>query len=204
MINDLFTIEMPKDSFRQTNNGIAYAKKANFKSKIKRDNRDSNFTDIIESVGGLPSQDECISLKSNGLSDTGSIFRYIISKNKFDTLYLATWIISRENIDRICEAIDNGSLNKVVFVCSTRMDELKKAHANFLKEQFAKRKDRCFFKICNSHAKVFSINDYDGNYYNVIGSGNWTENPRIESYLITNNKDIFEHNKEWMEDLVYG
>lgn len=203
-MEDLFKFEEDKNSLRQTNNGLASARKANYKSEIKRTNRDLSFEEIINEIGGMPKPNEIISIKTNGCSDTGSIFRNIIKNRNCDTLYLATWIISKENIDTICSALDDGRLNKIVFVCSTRMDELKKAHANHLKEEFLKRKNKCFFKICNSHAKTFSISDFNGNYYTVTGSGNWTENQRIENYLILNNKDIFLHNKEWMEDLVYG
>lgn len=203
-MKDLFEIEEPKTSIKKTNNGIASAAKSQYKSEVKRTSRDAEFAEILKDVDGFPKENEIISIKTNGLSDTGSIFRHLLNLKPLNELYLATWIISSENIDSICKAIDNGKLQRLVFVCSTRMDELKKAHANHLKEEFMKRNKQCFFKICNSHAKTFSVSDLEGNFYTITGSGNWTENPRIESYLILNNKDVFNHNKEWMEALVCG
>lgn len=201
-MRDLFEIEPPAKSLKQTNNGIASAAKAQYKSEVKRATRDAEFAEILQEVGGMPAPNEIISLKTNGLSDTGSIFRHLVKQKAFNELYLATWIISRENIDSLCAALDEGKLQRIVFVCSTRMDELKKAHANHMKEEFIKRGQKVFFKICNSHAKTFSLSDFDGNYYTITGSGNWTENPRIEYYLILNNKEIFDHSKAWMEELI--
>lgn len=201
-MKDLFEIKTPTESLKKTNNGIASANKSNYKSEVKRISRDAEFAELLKDVGGMPKDGEIISIKTNGLSDTGSIFRHLVKQKPYNELYLATWIISRENIDSICEALDSGRLSRLVFVCSTRMDELKKAHANHLKEEFLKRKDKVFFKICNSHAKTFCITDFEGNYYNVTGSGNWTENPRIEYYLIVNSKPVTDHCKYWMEDLV--
>jgi len=200
-MEDLFTVEHPKTSIKRVNNGSASIAKAAYKSEVKRSSRDAEFLTIINEIGGMPKENEILSVKTNGLSDTGSIFRNIIKK-PMNELYLATWIISPENINSICESIDKGLLQSVTFVCSTRMDELKKAHANKLKEEFSKRSTKIKFKICNSHAKVFSISDFEGNFYTICGSGNWTENPRIEYYLILNNKDVFNHNKEWMKSLI--
>jgi hypothetical protein len=201
-MEDLFQVEHPKTSLKRTNNGIASAAKAAYKSEVKRTERDAEFKTILEDIGGMPLKNQIASIKTNGLSDTGSIFRNLVNNHKMNELFLATWIISPENINSICDAIDSGQLQSVVMVCSTRMDELKKAHANKLKEEFLKRNTKISFKICNSHAKVFSISDFKGNNYTICGSGNWTENPRIEYYLILNNDDVFNHNKEWMTKLI--
>ena len=201
-MKDLFEIEEPKTALKRNNNGVASAAKSNYKSEVKRTSRDAEFSELLNDAGGMPELNEVISIKTNGLSDTGSIFRHLVKEKPYNELYLATWIISRENIDSICQALDVERLKRVVFVCSTRMDELKKAHANHLKEEFMKRSTKVFFKICNSHAKTFCLTDFDGNYYNITGSGNWTENPRIEYYLMLNNKSVVQHCKQWMEDLV--
>ena len=148
-MKDLFEIEHPKTSLKKTNNGLSSIAKAQYKSEIKRTERDSEFAELISEVGGFPKENEIISIKTNGLSDTGSAFRHLVKERNLNEMYLATWIISRENIDALCNAIDSGKLKKLVFVCSTRMDELKKAHANHLKEEFLKRSNKVFFKICN-------------------------------------------------------
>jgi hypothetical protein len=39
-------------------------------------------------------------------------------------------------------------------------------------------------------------------YITVSGSGNWSENPRIENYCITNDQVKFEFHKSWMLEVA--
>ena len=195
----LFSLEK-EDSIINANNGNFSVRKSSYKKIAKIDNRKEYFKEGVDPIG-LPKKNECLLLKTNGLSDTGGIFNYILSKEKGVELYLATWIISKENIEEIINAIKNGNLKKVVFVVSIRLKQLKKSNYAYLVEQFSKFPDKIYYKVCNSHAKTFSISTEE-NFYTVIGSGNWTQNPRIENYIIHNDKDIFQFNKDWMEELT--
>ena len=182
------------------NNGKFSIRKNSYKKIAKIDNRNKYFEDHINPIK-LPSATECVLIKSNGLSDTGSIFKHIVNTEKCNELYLATWIISRENIDEIIKAIESGRLKKVIFVVSVRLKQLKKSNYAHLVEQFSKHPDKIYYRVCNSHAKTFSIST-EKNYYSIIGSGNWTQNPRIENYIIHNDVSIFNFNKEWMNELM--
>lgn len=180
----------------------AKASKIAFKKQIKKIDRNESFNQLINSVGGLPKINECILIKTNGCSDTGSIFQYILDNENCKNLYLSTWIISRSNLEIITRALDSGKLNKIYFVVSKRLKELKKSDYAFLVEQLNLRKDKACYKIFNSHAKTFSVSTENGNYYTVSGSGNWTENPRVENYVIFNDIEVFNHSKEWMEEML--
>lgn len=195
----LFSLEK-EDTIVNDNNGKFSVRKAGYKKKAKIDNRREHFKKGVEPLG-LPGPNECLLIKSNGLSDTGAIFEYMLSKEKCETLYLATWIISKDNIDIILNALKTGKLKSLVFVVSTRLRQLKKSVYAYLVEQFLEYPDQIYYKVCNSHAKTFSLST-EKNYYTVIGSGNWTQNPRIENYILHNDKAIFEFNKEWMEELT--
>lgn len=178
------------------------AAKIAFKRQIKKADRDESFNELIKSVNGLPNQNECVLIKTNGCSDTGSIFKHILDAESLDTLYLSTWIISKPNLDVITSALDSDRLKYLYFVVSKRLKELKKSDYAYLCEQLDKRKNKVSYKIFNSHAKTFSVNTINGNYYTVTGSGNWTENPRIENYVIFNDFETFNHNKEWMSEML--
>jgi hypothetical protein len=194
--------ENEEEEILQDSNFNALSKKSSFKKIAKTSMRDDNFDNIIDELKGLPKPNEIIFIKTNGCSDTGSIFTNILTKENIEVLYLSTWVISRNNIERIIKAIDNGALKKCYFVVSKRLKELKKSDYAFLVEEFRKRKESCFFKVCNSHAKTFSVKTDKGNLYTVTGSGNWTENPRIENFVIFNDENAFNHNKDWMEEMI--
>lgn len=195
---------MNVDKLTSDSNFNALSKKASFKKAIKNSNRDAEFDEIMKKCGGLPNENEVVFIKTNGCSDTGSIYTHISKRHDLDTLYLSTWIISRENLERILKDIDSGKLKMLYFVVSKRLKELKKSNYAFLIEEMEKRKDKIKIKVCNSHAKTFSVSTCDGNLFTVTGSGNWTENPRIENYVIFNDQNAFSHNKQWMEEIING
>lgn len=195
----LFDLEEKQNTIINDNNGKMSIRKNSYKKIARVENRDSYFKENIEPIS-MPSNSECVLIKTNGLSDTGSIFRFLIEKENCKELYLSTWIISRENIDSIINALKDQKLHKVIFVVSTRLKQLKKSTYAYLVEQFEQFPNQVYYKVCNSHAKTFSLST-EHNYYTIIGSGNWTENPRIENYIIHNDKAIFDFNVNWMKDL---
>ena len=192
--------ESQTDSIVSDNNGRSSIRKSSFGKKVRMNKRDDYTDELIKEFGGLPKKNETLMLKTIGLSDTGSIMRSHLRENIIDELYIATWIISRQNIDAIIDAIDNGKIKQLVFVISNRQRQLKKADYAYLVEQF-KERENIKFRVVNSHAKTFSFSS-NNDYYTVVGSGNWTTNPRIEVYQISNNKDVFQFNKDWMIGLM--
>jgi hypothetical protein len=42
----------------------------------------------------------------------------------------------------------------------------------------------------------------DGNHFVFEGSGNMSDNARIEQYVYDNNEQIFEFHKTWMNELI--
>lgn len=199
MTTDLFNPHSEKIS--SENNGAVSIRRASFNKHIDQSKRNLSFKSILDDRGGLPKKNECVLIKSNGCSDTGSIFEYMCGTGVVDEMYLSTWIISRTNIDYLCEKIDEGGIKSLVFIISVRQKQLKKSNYAHLIEQFQLRKKTARYKVCNCHAKTFSCKIGD-NYYTVTGSGNWTKNPRIENYIILNDKEVFLHNKEWMIEML--
>ena len=200
-MSDLFNPES-NDSLVNDNNGRFSIRKSSFGKVINKTKRDLTFQEILEQNGGLPRPSEILLIKSNGCSDTGGIFEAITKTGIVQEMYLSTWIISRLNIDYICEQVDSGNLKSLVFVISVRQKQLKKSDYAHMIEEFKKR-PQIKIRVCNCHAKTFSAKVGD-NYYTVTGSGNWTKNPRIENYIVMNQIEPFEHNKEWMEEMING
>jgi len=202
-MEDLFQPEKEKDIMTD-NNGAMSIRRSSFKKHIDQNKRNEGFKAILDENGGLPAHDEALFIKSKGCSDTVGIFQYMIDNMGIcNEIYLSTWIISRTNIDYICELIDNGSIESLKFVISVRQKQLKKSNYARMIEEFGKRSDVAKYRVVNSHAKTFSAR-FGVNYYTVTGSGNWTKNPRIENYIVLNDKDAFDHNKDWMEGVING
>lgn len=205
-MKDLFNPAQEEKSIVNDNNGKMSIRRAAFTRKVTQSKRNLGFQEILNQNGGLPDHGECLLIKSNGTSDTGSLFQSISHTGTVEELYLSTWIISRLNIDFLCEQVDKGNIKSLTFIVSVRMTQMSggsgKATYAHLVEEFQKR-PQIKFRVCNSHAKTFSCK-VANNYYTCTGSGNWTKNPRIENYILINDKEPFLHNKEWMSELIDG
>lgn len=199
-MKDLFNPSTEEKDITNDNNGRMSIRRSSFSRKVTQNKRNLGFQEILKQNGGLPKKGECLLIKSNGTSDTGSLFHSMSETGTIEEMYLSTWIISRNNIDYICEQIDNGNIQSLTFIISVRQKQLKKANYAHMVEEFQKR-PQVKFRVCNCHAKTFSCKIGD-NYYTSTGSGNWTKNPRIENYIVINDKEPFLHNKEWMTELI--
>lgn len=179
-------------------------KKESPKIRAKRMLKKENAAAIIEQVGGIPALGESVDVITNGQSNAAGFYEVIRDEwGKVDCLCVATWIINRHYIDMLVEDIEKGVLKKLVFIISNRMSQLGKGHSpnfNRMKELFSEKSDIVSFRVVNSHAKTYCMtNGVD--YITVDGSGNWSENPRIENYTISNSKEKFDFRHSWMMDL---
>lgn len=199
-MQDLFSF--PKNTVIKTNEKLDFkATKQLEKADLRQTKRDDNFQILIEGVGGLPCENKYLAIKTNGTSDCGSIFTYIANNwDVIEEMYLATWTISKQNIKRIEQAIIEGKLKKLTLVFSST---LKAANPALYASLVGSLKDFSNVKLkeVNSHAKTFSVtNGID--YITVSGSANWSENHRIENFLILNDIELFNHHKEWMSEMT--
>lgn len=200
---DLELFSFPKNEVIKTNDKLdAKAMKKQKLQDLKTTTRDDNFKTIIEEVGGFPSTKEYTAIKTNGTSDCGSIFTYALNTwESIEEMYLATWTISKQNTRRIRRALEEGKLKNLTLVFSSTLKGANPAlYAHLVGE--LKPFENVKLKEINSHAKTFSIYDGKENYITVSGSANWSENPRIENFLILNDEALYNHHKEWMSELT--
>lgn len=166
--------------------------------------RKEEAAEIIAKMGGVPKAGNSIDIISNGQSNAGGFYEVIRDIwGTVDELCIATWIINREYIDMLTDDIRSGRLKHMTFVISNRMSQLGRGHGpnfNRMKSEFMQLKN-IDFRIAISHSKTYSMtNGVD--YITVDGSGNWSKNPRIENYTITNDKSKFEFRKKWMQEVA--
>lgn len=177
---------------------IARAEKQRMKKEIKTLYRNENCQKLINSVGGFPQNDEIINLVSDGTSDTGGFFTSILNEfGVIDEMYLSTWTISMQNVNRLIEAYDAGLIKEFCFLIN---DGLLKTNSTkniwgAINELFTKRNIK--YRAVNSHSKIFCVKCKD-RFITVSGSGNWSENPRIENYFLIGGEQTFSFNKKWM------
>ena len=199
-MNDLFNF--PKNEVIKTNEKLSFKKSKTLeKSDLRQSTRDCNFKELIDDLGGFPKKNTYFAIKTNGTSDCGSILSYTLNSwESIDEMYLATWTISKQNISRLRLAIESGKLKKLTMVFSSTLKGANPAlYASLVGS--LKQFENVNLKEINSHAKTFSITN-GKDFLTVSGSANWSENPRIENFLLLNDKDLFAHHKDWMSELT--
>ena len=178
----------------------ARAEKREIKQNLKFELRNSNLETIIKSCGGLPNNNEILEFVSDGTSDTGSFLELIIKEfGVIDEMYLSTWTISRLNVIRLLDKIDNKKIKHFEFLINNGLLKTNSTKSiwGMICDEFNKRNIK--YKAINSHAKIFTCKCAD-KYITVSGSGNWSENPRTENYFVIGGKDSFCFNKKWMQE----
>lgn len=113
-------------------------------------------------------------------------------------LYIATYSINLKAVEILTNLLDSGLIKQWTLILNCNMKYKMKGKDVVLLEEEKKRDN---FRIIKkySHAKVTLI-DQDDRKIVITGSGNYSENPRIEQYTINNSSELFDFHKSWMLD----
>lgn len=164
--------------------------------------RDTNCMEALES---FPKNNEVCSFASKGLSDAGSfLFAFYELEGVIEEAVIATWTISKNNVKKLLDYVDEGRIKKLTVLMNDgllKTNSTKPIYA-YMCLEFDKRKDKISFAIANSHAKIQMYKSEKGKYATVSGSANWSENPRIENFIVLGGKEVFEYNRNWITDIV--
>lgn len=193
--NDVFTNHLPEKG-----KGWGTSAKAMQKKLLRKE----AAAELLDSFGGIPKPGEFYDVLTNGQSNAGGFYEVIREKwGKVEEACIATWIINRDYIDMLFSDLDSGRLGNLIFLISNRMSQLGKGHGpnfNVLKSK-GMAHPRCEFRIANSHAKVYGMHN-GKDYITISGSGNWSENPRLENYCISNDRSRYEFHRTWMLEIA--
>jgi len=125
----------------------------------------------------------------------------VLQEEIIEELYLAIYRINEPTVASIIDYIESGKIKKAYFVISNFFNQTKKPErwAIQLKE-FANKNKNTKHVYTHNHSKCLAVKTKD-NYYVFEGSGNMSDNARIEQYVYENNKQVFEFHKQWIGEL---
>lgn len=137
----------------------------------------------------------------------------IVTANAINAIVAIELIMSQTEIDEVYICIYRMNLKAVEFIKRNIYDAGIKCTlllSNFFREN--KRYERWFEKLaaldCDNfrvktgclHAKVFACRTEDNRHYVFEGSGNLSDNARIEQYIFEKNKEVYDFHKRWMDE----
>lgn len=117
-----------------------------------------------------------------------------------DSLYCSTWTLSRGNAVDLFELWDAQRFPAAHMLTGTYFKRRETAVYSFLLDGILARGGR--YRAFQNHAKVLLLANADkGAWLTVEGSANLTANPRLEQYVLTNDRPLYEFHRGWMEEM---
>lgn len=132
-----------------------------------------------------------------------ALILHLLESEIIEELYLAIYRINEPTVDSIINFIECGKIKNATFIISSFFNQTKKPEQWAIKlRSYCEKNKKCKHIYTHNHSKILAIKTNSDNYYIFEGSGNMSDNARIEQYIYENNKLIFDFHKEWMNKIT--
>lgn len=154
-------------------------------------------TEAISEVLADIQDNETQHIISNGSFGSNELLSAFSHKHRIKSIYITTWSFN----DEFIETLSNINPDKIVFLCDKSIITRKAAFYGRLL-LFAESHKNITIKLINGlHAKVTLLDCNDG-FYVYEASANFSRNVRIEQFLISKSKELYDFHLEWITRLL--
>lgn len=159
---------------------------------------------LEEFFRALPEPGETLHVVSNGSFDYWNfvpVSLQMLAARRRDpaVFYGSTWTMNRANVKQLLDLYDQKKLASVTMFSGLYFKRREPAVYTSLASGLIDRGQR--FLCFENHTKIMLIGA-PPDFLVMEGSANFTANPRLEQNTITNDREIFEFHRDWMEDLL--
>lgn len=132
-----------------------------------------------------------------------ALVSHLLQTRTIEEMYLAIYRINEPTVDALIEYITSGRVKKATFIISSFFNQTKKPEKWAIKlKEFADSRENCSHVYAHNHSKVLAVKCSDGNHFVFEGSGNMSDNARIEQYIFENCEETYRFHKKWMSELA--
>jgi hypothetical protein len=147
----------------------------------------------VSKVIGEIKMNETIHYTSIGEWSSHDLLFHILKQIGPASVYISTWSISEDATRKMLDHVKNGSIKKLSCVLDWRVKVRRPEVYELAKYNISD------IRLTTCHAKVTVIENDQWNIA-IIGSANYTNNPRIEAGVIACYKDVADFHKKWMKE----
>jgi len=166
--------------------------------QLKRIRRNDAAKDALG--GKLPRKGESWHYITNAKYDFWQIIENAILLLGGGVVYHgSSWNINRENVQAMLKLYDDGAVESLSIVTGIYFKRRNAPVYSQLLSGLHKRGQRLF--SFRNHVKV-SLLQKGTKYIVMDGSGNYTGNPRLEQFNITNDRGLYEFHRGWIEEML--
>jgi hypothetical protein len=126
------------------------------------------------------------------------VLEFLLEKYTVDEIIIAIYRMNIDSVNLLKKIIDEKKI-KCSLLLSDFFRENKK-YERWTREivEYGKSSDLINVQFANNHAKVLLAHTTDERYIVFEGSGNLSDNARIEQYLIEDNEKMYIFHKNWI------
>lgn len=128
---------------------------------------------------------------------------YLLESEIIEELSIAIYRINQPTVESLINMITAGKIKKANFVISNFFNQTKKPEqwAIMLRE-FCENHPNTSHAYIHNHSKVVAAKCASG-FYVFEGSGNMSDNARIEQYIFENNKLTYQFHTDWIKQITH-
>ena len=157
----------------------------------------------LRDIAGIPAEHEQYRIVTEKQFNAFSLVLLVLEDRKIEELHVAIYRINQPTVAALIDLATRGLIETGSFVISNFFNQTKRpeAWARRLREWC---EDNPNFKhvYVHNHAKVVALKTDRGEHLVFEGSGNMSDNARIEQYLYENSEESFLFHKSWMNELI--
>lgn len=149
------------------------------------------YNDVIQQVIGTPVMGDCINFVTGARWSAHNLLHYLLQLTGPANIYISTYTISEDAVRLLALMMDSGTINQIHALIDKRFDNRNAKALQFAKEKFTS------LKLRDCHAKVTVLMN-DEWQISMVGSANYSNNPRIERGTLFCSSDCANFDKEWI------
>lgn len=176
--------------------------KLEYKSKIKFDNllckSVSSFSEILHQ--GIPKKNYQLRIVTSKAFNAITLLDYCFKNFKITEVYVAVYRMNKNSAKYIIDLIQNSEFNISIVVSNFFRNN--KNYEEWARLLVDLKSENLKVSFAQNHAKVFLCKTICGKYIVFEGSGNLSDNARIEQYLLEDNKKSFDFHKKWITQIL--
>jgi len=140
-------------------------------------------------------------ITQNSFNSFTFILKLIRDFGFINDIFISTYNISQKTLFSLETLLIDGSIENLTLIVSESIQFRTPERAIEIEKIYSKHKNKMRVAMIWNHSKITlcKIND---NYFCIEGSGNLSDNARIEQYIYENNKDVYEFHSQWMNELL--
>lgn len=157
----------------------------------------------VENIGIPTKENQQFRFVTKSAMNVISFLIYLIEKLDYiDECILSYYVIGIKTIELLDALLESGKIKKLYIQTSTIRLSGKDAKSGEAIKNLIKKygKKRVSGNAAWIHTKILCCKIKD-NYYVIEGSGNLSDNARIEQYVFEKSKQSFDFHKKWIENV---